>query len=96
MNIDHDLFGGLGAGALDDGPDLLGDPSLSADHFAHIAFGDTKLQGVSFRSFHLSDGDLLGVLHQVFDDVGKNLFQIRSFHYRIPAFFIRERTVSVG
>ena len=43
-NIYRDLLThALGAGA-DQGPDLLGNAALTADHLAHVLRGDTQLQ----------------------------------------------------
>ena len=86
----------LGNG-LDDGADVLGNAALTADHLAHILGGHPQLQD-SRLALHLSNGDGVGIVHEIFCHIEqKFLHTVVSFAaYSAPAFFSRALTVSVG
>ena len=57
-----DLFAGALGNSLYDGTDLLGDPTLAANHLAHIARGDMELQYLAFFIGSLNNGNCFGSL----------------------------------
>ena len=50
-DLDRDLFAGALGYSLNNGTDLLGDPSLAADHFTHVPFGNMEFQYLAVLFF---------------------------------------------
>ena len=68
-NIDRNLLSGALGLRTDQGPDLLGNSTLTADHLTHVVGGDTQLQRQFLIALNLRNGDGVGIFHQVSGDV---------------------------